>query len=384
MKTVARVSVMMLVLMLISPVDAYDEVRPDEVLRVAVDALRIRSAPTTEDSEVLGMLHQSDYVVALEYADEDWVGFLLPDGTEGWACIQQGDEVFLKPLDVDYDTEIYLSLQDWEGNPVVAARLELAGTPIYYTTNDQGDVWFFPVPVGTWDLRCVLGDASAVVIDAVNPERKDEAAYSVDLDGPHTLTVHHAYAESGIAKPNIYIYPVEESEVTVRLTFPAGGGITVSDPPYGDGWTVTVTPEGIIDGEWTFLFYEGRSSGSVQREAGWIVRREDLEGFFRENLAATHFYGPEIEDFVEFWVPRLNDHPFFAVYPQYNPIYEGMVGLAVEPEPWTVIRLAYAVEGLEEYFDLMPAAIPAYEIGGFTVHEWGVILSPGDMDAYLY
>jgi len=32
----------------------------------------------------------------------------------------------------------------------------------------------------------------------------------------------------------------------------------------------------------------------------------------------------------------------------------------------------------------MPATIPAYEIGGFTVHEWGVILTPGDMDAYLY
>jgi len=384
MKTVARLFVLMLVPALLSPAGAYDEVRPDEVLRVAVDALRIRSAPTTEGSEILGMLHLDDYAVVLDYADEKWVKVEAPDGTVGWSCVELGDEVYLEPLAVDYGTEIYLALRNWEGNPVVGARFELVGTPIYYTTDDGGEVWFFPVPIGTWNLRCVLGDASAVVMDAVNPERKDEAAYSVDLDGPRTLTVHHAYAESGIAKPNIYVYPVEEAEVSVRLSFPAGGGITVSDPPYGDGWRVHITPEGIIDGERTFLFYEGRSGGEVQREAGWVVPRDGLETFFRENLQATGFYGPEIEDFVEFWVPRLDDHPFFAVYPQYNPIYDGLVGLEVEPDPWTVIRLASVVEGLEEDFDLMPATIPAYEIGGFTVHEWGVILSSGDMDAYLY
>jgi len=384
LKTIIALFVLILVPTLLSPVSAGDEVNPDGVLRVAVDALRIRSAPNTEDSEVVGMLHLDDYVVVLEYADENWAGIVLPDGTEGWACVKQGDEVYLEPLEVDYDTEIYFTLKNWEGEPVSDARLELIGTPVFCTTDDEGDVWFYPVPVGAWDLRCALGDASAVVAGAVNPERKDEVAYTVDLDGPHVLTVHHTYAESGVAKPNIYIYPVEETEVRVRLGFPAGGMITVSDPPYGDGWTVTVTPDGTIDGERTFLFYEARSSGDVQREEGWVVPRGDLEAFFRENLAATGFYAPEIEDFCEFWVPRLDDHPFFALYPQYDPIYNGMVSLEVEPEPWTVIRLAYVIVGLDEVFDLMPAAIPAYEIGGFTVHEWGVILTPGDMDAYLY
>jgi hypothetical protein len=384
MKTVAGFFVLMLVPALLSPVAAGDEVRPDEVLRVAVDALRIRSAPTTEGSEVIGMLHLDDYVRVTDVADENWVKIEGPDGTAGWSCVKLGDEVYLEPMEVDYGTEIYLTLRNWEGEPVPGARLELAGTPVYCTTDDEGDAWFYPVPVGTWDLRCVLGDASAVVAGAVDPERKDEATYTVDLAGPHTLTVHHTYAESGIAKPNIYVYPVEAGEVTVKLAFPNGGLVTVSDPPYGDGWTVTVTPEGLMDGEHTFLFYEGRSGGEVQRERGWVVPREGLEGFFRENLAATGFYENEIEDFVEFWVPRLDDHPYFALYPQYDPIYDGLVALEVEPEPWTVIRLAYVVEGLEEELELMPEAIPAYEIGGFTVHEWGVILGPGEMDAYLY
>jgi hypothetical protein len=363
---------------------AGEEVRADRVLRVVVDALRIRDEPTTEDSEILGMLHLDDYVVVLEYADEHWVKIEAPDGTVGWSCVTLEGEVYLESLQVDYGTEIYFTLHNWEGEPVSDIRLELIGTPVFCMTDVDGDVWLYPVPIGTWDLRCIVGDASAVVSSAVDPERKDEATYTVDLGGPHALTVHHTYAESGVAKPNIYIYPIEETEVTVRLVFPSGGEITVSDPPYDDGWTVDVTPEGTIDGDHTFLFYEGWSPGRVQHSEGWVVPREELEEFFRENLAATHFFEHEIEDFVEFWVPRLVDHPYFAIYPQYNPIYDEMVGLEVEPEPWTVIRLAYVVRGLEEEFELMPAAIPAYEIGGFTIHEWGVVLSPPDMDAYLY
>src|SRR4030042_5416210 len=181
MKTVTRLLVLMLTLIFLTPVGAGDEVRADSVLRVAVDALRIRSAPTTEGSEVLGMLHLGDYVVVGEYADENWVGMVAPDGTAGWACIELGDEVYLEPLEMDYGTEIYFTLKNWGGEPVPGVRLELAGTPVYCTTDDEGEVWFYPVPVGAWDLRCVLGDACAVVAGAVNPERKDEAAYTVDL-----------------------------------------------------------------------------------------------------------------------------------------------------------------------------------------------------------
>lgn len=384
MKIIRILLVLVLSSLLLLTVHA-QEVRPDRVMRVVVDALRIRSAPTTEGSEIVGMLHLDDYVVVLEYSDEHWVKIEAPDGIVGWSCVALEDEVFLEPLEVDYGTEINFVLRNWVGEPVPAARFEFVGSPVYCTSDDDGAVWFSPVPIGGWDLRCVLGDASAVVAGAVDPERKGEAVYTVDLNGPHSLTVHHTYADSGIAKPNIYIYPIGETEVSVKLGFPAGGRITVSDPPYGDGWRVTVTPEGTINGEHTFLFYEGRSDGAhLQRSRGWIVKSEELDGFFRKNLAVTGFYEREIEDFVEFWVPHLTDHPYFAIYPQYNPIYGEIVSLDVEPEPHSLIRLAYVIEGLEEEISLMPATIPAFEAGGFTVHEWGVILSPADVSAYLY
>ncbi|MCX7021700.1 MAG: hypothetical protein NTW26_05405 [bacterium] len=383
MKTVTIVCALVIFANLATAVQAQEEGgfdMPLSTLTVIVDTLRIRDLPSVEGSEVVGTLHLGDKVPYAEMED-DWARSQAPDGTVGWACIELGGETFMVE-------NIFMSftgtLTNAAGDPVAGAVIELVGIGKSYVTEEEG--WFhdYEVPRGTWDLRVTVGDRSTLLEDAVSlGDETFEKTLTFSLDTDYQLTVSLEEAD-GIAKPNIYIYPVEETEVRVRLDFPAGGMLTVSDPPYGEGWTVTVTHEGTIDGEHTFLFYEARSGGKVQREEGWVVARGDLGTFFRENLTATGFYENEIEDFVEFWVPRLDDRPFFALYPQYDPIYDGMVGLEVEPEPWTVIRLAYAVEGLDEVFDLMPATIPAREIGGFTVHEWGVILSPGDMDAYLY
>ena len=43
-------------------------------------------------------------------------------------------------------------------------------------------------------------------------------------------------------KPVIYLYPEEETEVTVKLDY--NGTLTSTYPAYGDGWTVTAQPDG--------------------------------------------------------------------------------------------------------------------------------------------
>ena len=53
------------------------------------------------------------------------------------------------------------------------------------------------------------------------------------------LTACGAAEERGdlSAKPVLYLYPEEETEVTVTLDF--DGTLTSTYPDYGDGWTVT-------------------------------------------------------------------------------------------------------------------------------------------------
>jgi hypothetical protein len=178
-----------------------------------------------------------------------------------------------------------------------------------------------------------------------------------------------------VRKPNIYLYPEETTELDVNIVFPHGGRVIASDPEYGDGWRVTVEPNGIIDGQYEFLFYESLQPDYGQYEAGWVVAQDQLEDFFRNNMALTGFNQKEIDDFIEYWIPRLTEYPYYAIYPQYNDELEEMIKLEFSEQPANLIRLIYSVRGLETgNLTLDEAVIPAFNRDGFTVAEWGVIL----------
>lgn len=176
-------------------------------------------------------------------------------------------------------------------------------------------------------------------------------------------------------KPNIYIYPEETTELDVDIVFPHGGRITTSVPDYNDGWHITVEPSGKIDGQFEYLFYESLQPDYGQYATGWVVMREELEDFFRSNMAQTGFNETEIDDFIEYWIPRLTDYPYYAIYPQYNNELNNMLKLEFSTEPANLIRLIYSVRGLQEdNLNIEPPAIPPFDREGFTVAEWGVIL----------
>ena len=46
------------------------------------------------------------------------------------------------------------------------------------------------------------------------------------------------------AKPVIYLYPEEETEVAVTLNY--DGSLTCAYPAYDDGWTVTPEPDSVL------------------------------------------------------------------------------------------------------------------------------------------
>jgi len=176
-------------------------------------------------------------------------------------------------------------------------------------------------------------------------------------------------------KPNIYLYPEETIELDIDIVFPHGGQITTAIPDYNDGWHITVEPSGIIDGQFECLFYESLQPDYGQYAAGWVVAREELEDFFRNNMEQTGFNEKETDDFIEYWIPRLTEYAYYAIYPQYNDELEQMIQLEFSTQPQNVIRLIYSVRGLENNnLNVQEPIIPAFAREGFTVTEWGVIL----------
>jgi len=182
------------------------------------------------------------------------------------------------------------------------------------------------------------------------------------------LSFHEPYP---VFAPNLYLYPEAETDVTVEVSFPAGGVITESEPPYGDGWQVRVSPDGIINGHYEYLFYEALLSVPLECESGWLLNGDDLEGELRRLLERLGFVGREIDDFVDYWVPLLEGSPYYAVYPQEA---ESMITLEIAPAPRSVLRALFFIRPLQR-----PLSIPAPPMSGpfvregFTAVEWGVV-----------
>ena len=89
-------------------------------------------------------------------------------------------------------------------------------------------------------------------------------------------------------KPVIYLYPEEETEVTVTLDY--DGTLTSTYPDYGEGWTVTAQPDGTLTDpdtgrEYYCLFWEGIIDRQFDLSTGFCVAGADTAAFLEDALA---------------------------------------------------------------------------------------------------
>lgn len=175
-------------------------------------------------------------------------------------------------------------------------------------------------------------------------------------------------------KPNIYLYPESETVFDVQLHFPKGGGVITSIPTYGTGWTVSVDTAGIIDGKYDFLFYESEQPNVWQTEKGWCVKTEDLTTFFTLNLNEYGFKGREIDDFIDYWIPRFVTAEYYIIYPQTKEVIDDVIELSISDTPDNILRLFYLIEESNTSITIDTPIINAFNRYGFYVSEWGVIL----------
>jgi hypothetical protein len=197
----------------------------------------------------------------------------------------------------------------------------------------------------------------------------------------HSITITNKYQDFIIPcqiqakKPNIYLYPTKTTKMNVILDFPNGGKVVESIPDYGTGWNnITVEPNGTINGIYTYLFYESDSNDFSQYSEGWVIKKENLESFFRKNMTSYGFRGQEIEDFIEYWIPLLKDSASYAIYPQLDKDISKEVVLNISQKPDSLLRLIYTVKPCNSMLNLKTPVIPAFTRTGFTVTEWGVVM----------
>ena len=174
------------------------------------------------------------------------------------------------------------------------------------------------------------------------------------------------------AKPVIYLYPEEETQVTVRLDY--DGQFTTTYPAYADGWTVTAAPDGTLTDEsgreYYCLFWEGLSFWDYDFSQGFCVAGEDTAAFLEEALRDLGLTDQEANEFLIYWLPKMEDNAYNLLSFQAE-AHTDHARLTVSPQPDTVLRVFLAWRALEEPVDVEPQPLTAPAREGFTVVEWG-------------
>lgn len=175
------------------------------------------------------------------------------------------------------------------------------------------------------------------------------------------------------AKPVIYLYPEEKTDVLVELDY--GGELFCTYPAYGDGWNVTAYPDGTIvnraDGrEYSYLFWEGISDVEYDMSRGYVVKGEDTAAFLQEKLAEMGLTPKEYNEFIVYWLPQMQDNPYNLITFQ-TEAYTENARLTVTPEPDSVLRVFMAYRALNKPVEIEAPEITPFVREGFTVVEWG-------------
>lgn len=190
---------------------------------------------------------------------------------------------------------------------------------------------------------------------------------------PTAIRLSDYYLEPGMdAKPVIYLYPEKETEVDVRLDY--DGRLTVTYPEYRNGWRVTAKPDGTLtdaDGnEYSYLFWEGVSDGAYDFDEGFCVQGCDTAEFLREKLSLLGLTPREYNEFIVYWLPKMQDNPYNVISFQ-GEAYTDRAALSVSPAPDTVLRVFMTYYPSETAVELPAQELTPTERIGFTLVEWG-------------
>lgn len=175
------------------------------------------------------------------------------------------------------------------------------------------------------------------------------------------------------AKPVIYLYPEEKTDVSVNVEF--DGTFTCTYPEYDNGWNVTAFPDGKLinkaDGlEYSYLFWEGISNTDYHIDSGFVVSWKETESFLKEKLSYMGLTPKEYNEFIVYWLPQMINNPYNLIS-FVEEEYTETAKLNVEPKPDSCLRVFMVYKPLEKAIEIEEQKLNSFTRKGFSVIEWG-------------
>lgn len=186
-------------------------------------------------------------------------------------------------------------------------------------------------------------------------------------------------------KPAIYLYPPTKTSVDLKIN--PQGEVTTSLPTYPikSGWqNLEVNPHGLITYQgrhYPYLYYEAETVGYSKPAQGSIIPKARLEPFLRETLPTLGLQGREIDDFVNYWITRLQpiSKPFLFISFFDQETINSVDPVELTPVPDKVVRIRAYFKPTDSKSKVKPQTLPSpLRREGFTLVEWGGILDLGE------
>lgn len=180
------------------------------------------------------------------------------------------------------------------------------------------------------------------------------------------------FAGMTLYKPVIYLYPTKKTNVFVNLDF--DGTFTCTYPKINDGWKVAAEPDGTLTDnngrKYSYLFWEGDTKVPMEFNEGFCVAGKDTEAFLFDKLSYMGLNDKEINDFMVFWLPRMQDNQYNVISFQTDN-YLKAAQLKVSPQPETMIRVFMAWKKADKFVNLREQKLEKIQRKGFALVEWG-------------
>ena len=218
---------------------------------------------------------------------------------------------------------------------------------------------------------------ASVIYFKINNKKIDRPKIDInnsnkDIDSP---TINNRVNVDEDEKPIIYLYPTTDTKVTVELG--NVDNIAHSYPKYNERWNVLAKTNGTLidldtNRELYSLYYECENKYDFKVEdEGFVVNGEDTISFLEEKLLLLGLNAKEAEEFIIYWLPRLEVNKYNYIRFATKEEIESNMPISYSVMPDSEIRILMTYKPLDcEIKDKEQELINPHRTG-ITVVEWG-------------
>ena len=147
-------------------------------------------------------------------------------------------------------------------------------------------------------------------------------------------------------------------------------------PKYNGAWNIDLKENGMFtvgdsDREYYALYYDEKSNFVCPFNEGFYVTKENAISFLEEKMDYIGYTNREVNEFIMYWLPILEQNEKSLVYFEQNDIRNIECPLEFSTNPDTLIRTIIHIKKVNEETKIKEQTLTHYERTGFVVTEWG-------------